>query len=64
MNHSIEDMRHRAALSRAAAEAEPLANARQKHLDAAESWERLARRAEAMKNHTLRSSDVLPAGTV
>lgn len=59
MNHSIPDMRARAEQARRDAEREPLDNARQKHIDAAESWDRLARRAEALQANRLRPSDVL-----
>jgi len=57
MKHSVDEMRTLAAASRAAADAEPLANARMKHLAAADKWEKLAVQSEAVSALRARRED-------
>jgi len=48
MAETMSDCLARAAMSRAAADAEPLENARQKHIVSAEVWKNLAQKARKL----------------
>jgi hypothetical protein len=59
MTPAPSQMRKLAEAARLAADGEPLENAKAKHIQAAETWERLATRAEAVQDGRLRLTDVL-----
>ena len=59
MRHSAENLRELATAARTAADKEQLANAKMKHLAAAEKWEKLALQAEALSANRLGRADIL-----
>lgn len=58
MNQSPEQLRVLAAAARTCANGEALENARSKHLAAAEMWDQLAERAEAIQENRRRRAEL------